>query len=109
MKRNGRLALAEERGADQQRVRRLGRAEHFLALLAAALPGEGDAVDERRVDEQRFHAASVGGRARYVGAAACRSSAVTARRSEPSSSSTLQQRRQTGNRLLSSSRLRMST
>ena len=45
--------LAQQRRGERERVRRLGRAENVLALLAAALAGEGDAVDERRVDEQR--------------------------------------------------------
>ena len=46
--------VAQHRGEQRQRVGRLGRAEHLLALLAASLAGEGDAVHERRVDEQRL-------------------------------------------------------
>ncbi len=79
-------ARAQQRRRDEQRVRGLRRAEDFLTLLTPALPGEADAVDRRRIDEQRLLA----GHSRYV-------------------SSTLQQRRQTGNSWLSSSRLRMST
>jgi hypothetical protein len=47
--------LAKERRAQEQRVRRFGRAEHLFAFLAAALPRERDAVDERRVDEECAH------------------------------------------------------
>ena len=46
--------LAQQRRRQRQRVGRLGRAEHVFALLAAALPRERDAVDERRVEEQRL-------------------------------------------------------
>jgi hypothetical protein len=43
----------QQRREQRQRIRRLRRAEHVFALLAAALPREGDAVDERRIDEKR--------------------------------------------------------
>lgn len=48
--------VAQERPQHRQRVRRFGRAEHFFAFLTAALPGEGNAVDQRRVDEQSLSA-----------------------------------------------------
>ena len=44
--------LAQDRGEHRERVGWLGRAEHFLALLAAALAGERHAVDERRIEQQ---------------------------------------------------------
>src|SRR5690606_30122116 len=44
--------IAEQRGGQRERVRRLRRAKDFLALLAAPLAREGQVADERRVDEK---------------------------------------------------------
>src|SRR5205823_9312089 len=102
--------VPQERCEHRQRIRRLGGAEHFFALLATALTGEGNAVDERRVDEQGLSAkhhvqrTTVSGIARR---ARDRSSAATATGS--GESSTLQQRRHTGKIPFSSSRRRIST
>ena len=46
--------VAQQRAHQRERVGRLGRAEHVLALLASALTRERHAVDERRVDEKRL-------------------------------------------------------
>src|SRR5262249_10953606 len=77
-------------------VGRLRRAQHLLALLAAALPRERDAIHERRIHEERLPSqlrhqpcTTVMGIARRFG----RSAAATA---GSGASSTLQQRRQTG-------------
>jgi hypothetical protein len=106
--------VAQHRGEQRQRVRRLGGAEDLLALLAAALPREGDAVHERRVYEKCLPAkpglSSVGhqlcttviGIARRFG----RSAVATA---GTGSSSTLQQRRHTGKMPCSRRRRRIST
>jgi hypothetical protein len=98
--------LPQQRRDDRQGVGRLRRAQDFLALLAAPLSRERDAVDEGWVHEQRLAAdhecTIVNGIARRLG----RSAVATA---GSGASSTLQQRRQTGNRPLSSSRLRICT
>ena len=96
-------------------VGRLGRAEHFLALLAAPLARERDAVDERRIDEQRA-AAKHGHVTHWITvmvrkAAAWRHAPVMAGDGAAGSgdSSTLQQRRQTGKMPFSTRRRRIST
>ena len=98
--------VAQHRGQQRQRVGRLGRAEDLLALLAAPLAGEGDAVDERRIDEQRLLSdhvcTTVTGMARRRGMSAVATAGT-------GDSSTLQHRRQTGKIPCSSRRLRMST
>ena len=107
--------IAQQRGRKRERVRRLGRAEYVLALLAAALAREGDAVDERRVDEQRLppeHLCSdiIGpqsGGSRAAPGAAHRPR--KARRAATGDSSTLQQRRHTGKMPFSTRRFRIST
>ena len=102
--------LTQERSQHRQRIRRLRRAEHLFALLAAPLAGEGDAVDERRVDEQGLSAkhhvqrTTVRGMARR---ARVDSSAAIATGS--GESSTLQHRRHTGKIPFSSSLRRIST
>ena len=69
-------ALAQQRGGQRQRVRRLGRAEHLLALLAAALPRERDAADERRIDEQGVRVRASCHESRFLDAASARSPPV---------------------------------
>ncbi len=109
-------AAARRAGAprhERERVGRLGRAEHVLALLASALTRERDAADERRVDEQRV------ARRGYLpsslhdsqGDGAPRSGAFRKRLRPRGSgdSSTLQQRRQTGKIPFSTRRRRSST
>ena len=84
----------------RERVRRLGRAEDLLALLAAALPRERDAVDERRVDEERLSVRalvmSADHRQRNRAAARGRTLARLGAATGTGDSSTLQQRRHTG-------------
>ena len=44
--------LAQQGRANEERIRRLGGAEHLLALLATPLACEGDAVHGRGIDEE---------------------------------------------------------
>ena len=106
--------IAQQRARKRERVRRLGRAEHVLALLAAALARKGDTVDERRVDEQRLppehlcrhHRTTVRGIARRAGRG---TPAPKGSASATGESSTLQQRRQTGKMPFSTRRFLIST
>jgi hypothetical protein len=45
--------LAQQRREHRERVGRLGRAEHFLALLAAPLAREANPADEGRIHQER--------------------------------------------------------
>ena len=107
--------IAQQRASKRQRVRRLGRAEHVFALLAAALARKGDAVDQRRIDEQRLpsehrHVTSADhGRGECARRAGGGTPAPNGSASGTGESSTLQQRRHTGKMPFSTSRVRMST
>ena len=73
------------------------RAEHFLAFLAASLPGEGEAADERRVHEQGFRPSI---RDLHQSETVCRPGGAlgftASNRPRFGGESTLQHRRQTG-------------
>ena len=90
---------AQELRHQRERVGRLGRAEHVLALLASALTRESHAVDERRIDEKRTPAEKVSSHQRTTVRGIARRGATPWGKGSATGSgdsSTLQQRRQTG-------------